>query len=248
MQGGGDFDLQGGRAYWQPASSDRPLQGLTLLVVEDSRLASEAVRLLCLRSGARIRRADCPRSAARHLRNYRPAAVIVDLGLPDGNGTQLIAQIAGGADGPAVLGMSGDPDAQGAAMAAGAGGFLAKPVENLALFQQVVLSALPAHMRWPGPRALPDDMLRPGPAGLREDLAHAAKLLDKGPDRREIDYITHFLAGVARISGDRGLEDAAARLQDGQDRAAGLEPISGLLRERLSAHLPECPARRPDQA
>lgn len=240
MQGDGDFDLQGGRAYWQPASPDRPLQGLTLLVVEDSRLASEAVRLLSLRSGARIRRADCLRSAARHLRNYRPAAVIVDLGLPDGNGTELIAQIAGSAEGPAVLGMSGDPDARAAAMAAGAGGFLAKPVESLALFQQTILSALPAHMRWTGPRALPDDVLRPGPAGLREDLAHAAKLLERGPDRREIDYITHFLAGVARICGDRGLEDAAARLQDGQTGAAGPGGISRLLRERLSD--------RPDRA
>ena len=148
MQGNGDFDLRGGRAHWQPPSPDRPLKGLTLLVVEDSRLASETVRLLSLRSGARIRRADCLRSAARHLRNYRPAAVIVDLGLPDGNGTDLIAQIAGTApDGPAVLGMSGDPDARGAAMAAGAGAFLAKPVQNLALFQHAILQALPAQMR-----------------------------------------------------------------------------------------------------
>ena len=33
----------------------RPMLGLTVLVIEDSRYACDAMRLLCLRSGARIR-------------------------------------------------------------------------------------------------------------------------------------------------------------------------------------------------
>ena len=51
----------------QSPTAERPLLGLTILVVEDSRFASEAMRLLCLASGARIRRADSLRSARRHL-------------------------------------------------------------------------------------------------------------------------------------------------------------------------------------
>ena len=73
--------------------SDRPSHGLTVLVVEESKYACAGIRLLSLRSGARIRRADCLRSARHHLQVYRPSAVIIDLGLPDSNGTELIEEI-----------------------------------------------------------------------------------------------------------------------------------------------------------
>ncbi|MGB0905001.1 MAG: response regulator, partial [Mangrovicoccus sp.] len=112
----------------QPTAA-RPLLGLTVLVVEDSRFASEAVRLLCLRSGARIRRADCLNSARRHLRTYRPAVVIVDLGLPDGSGEDLIQELAESSDPmELVLATSGDPDGRARAMAAGAMDFFEKPI------------------------------------------------------------------------------------------------------------------------
>ncbi len=124
------------RFYLPPGNPDRPLQGLTVLVVEDSRFASEAIRLLSIRSGARIRRADSLAAAHRHLAVYRPSVVIVDIGLPDGSGADLIAELARARPRvPAILGMSGDPEAEPAARAAGADAFLAKPVESLALFQ-----------------------------------------------------------------------------------------------------------------
>ncbi|HCX69603.1 MAG TPA: response regulator, partial [Rhodobiaceae bacterium] len=112
---------------------------------EDSRYACEAMRLLCLRSGARIRRADCIRSARRHLQVYRPSVVVVDLGLPDGNGADLIAELAAAeTEKSAVLATSGDDSLEAEAMAAGAQGFLSKPITSLAAFQQMVLAALPA--------------------------------------------------------------------------------------------------------
>jgi len=210
------------------------------LVVEDSRFASEAVRLLCLRSGARIRRADCLRTAARHLQIYRPAVVIVDLGLPDGNGTQLIARMAAMAPRvPVVLGMSGDPDNEATALAAGADGFLPKPIESLAVFQHAILSVLPPEARPTGLRLVSDEMVAPDRGALRDDLAHVAEVLSSSADTSDIDYIARFLAGVARSARDEPLEQAAAALardhSAGRALAADLARISGLVQDRLSA-------------
>lgn len=229
-----------GPAIWKAQLPDRPLSGLTVLVVEDSRFASEAIRLLCLRSGARIRRADCLLSAMRHLKCYRPNVVLVDMGLPDGSGTELIRQItAPGGQAPLILGISGDPDLRDEALAAGAAGFIAKPINNLAGFQQMILSALPAPVRQRGPRLLPDEIVTPDIAALRDDLSHAAEMLADAADDIAINYIAGFLSGVARSAQDIPLAEAAAALA--RDYAAGravatdLTRISGMVHERLAS-------------
>lgn len=129
----------------QAPNAGRPLLGMTILAVEDSLYASDALRLMCLHSGARIRRADCLRSARRHLRVYRPSVVVVDLGLPDGSGADLIADLTAATPRiPVILGTSGDDFAEDLSVAAGADGFLRKPITSLVRFQEVILSLLPA--------------------------------------------------------------------------------------------------------
>ena len=227
----------------QKPSAARPLTGLTVLVVEDSRFACEALRLMCLRSGARIRRADCLASARRHLQCYRPTVIIVDLGLPDGSGVDLIAELAAlHPRVPALLGTSGDGAAAVDAMAAGADGFLAKPYESLAAFQQAILAPLPSATRPIRPVAGCDDRVRPDPIAFRDDLCHIAAVLGTRPDDAMLGYVAQFLTGLARTAHDAPLEAAARALS--RDRLAGQRTAHPLLRinhmvqDRLAADAP----------
>ncbi|MCB2106038.1 MAG: response regulator [Rhodobacteraceae bacterium] len=214
-----------------------PLRGLTVLVVEDSRFASEALRLMCLHSGARVRRADCLRSAERHLSTYRPSVTIVDLVLPDGSGLDLIGRLDGRVPRlPVILATSGDPGMESAARDAGAQGFLAKPLDDLYTFQRTVIGALPGHAR-PGRFEVKATAIAPDPATLREDLAIAGRTLRTATPGPEADYVAQFLAGLGRSTADRDLEEAAASLRGlplGQ-AAERLEKLRGLVVARLRA-------------
>ena len=217
------------------ANAARPLLGLTLLLVEDSRFASEAIRLMCLRSGARFRRADCLSSAARHLQTYRPAVVIADLGLPDGSGLDLIRQLALVTPRiPAIIATSGDPSLAEAALAVGADAFLAKPLESLPAFQRTILGALPT-----GRADLPAEpgasSIQPDRLALRDDLVHAADMLERHPDAAGRRYLSRFLSGIALGAHDPALAAAAADLGRESAGDACVGRMTGLVRERLAA-------------
>lgn len=216
----------------------RPLLGLTVLVVEDSRFASEALRLLCLRSGARIRRADCLRSANRHLQVYRPAVAIIDIGLRDGCGAELISDLNTAQPRTnVIIGMSGDPDGEQKAMQAGADAFLPKPVTSLASFQELLLAHLPPERQPSGPREIPDETIIPDPIAYQDDLAHMADIINTAEDENTMDYVAQFLAGVARSAEDHAMLKAVDALA--QQRAAGkptgteMARLAGLVQQRL---------------
>jgi len=220
-------------------TTQRPLLGLTILLVEDSRFASEAMRQMCLASGARLRRADSLVAARRHLAAYCPSLAIVDLGLPDGDGQDLIAEMAADTTRRVpVLATSGDDGAAGRAHAAGAEGFLTKPVAGLGAFQAAVLALLPPEARPRGPRPVTGNTATPDPLTLREDLGHARDMLRDSADAESRRYAVDFLGGVARCAQDDDLAALATAARDAVDGAAALDRLDAALATRLESPQP----------
>lgn len=206
-----------------------PLQGVTVLAVEDSRYACEAMRLMCQRAGARLRRADTLRAARSHLRLYRPDVVVIDLGLPDGRGETLIRDLVmGTARAPVILGSSGNPAGRALALAAGADGFLDKPLESLAGFCAALGALLPD---LPSPVTV-EEVFHPDPLALRDDLARAAAVLASCRDPAHRRYLTGFVAGVASHAHDSALAHAAQ--EAGANPDLGLEGLRHLINRRLA--------------
>ncbi len=227
-------------AYNVPPSptAQRPLLGLTILVVEDSRYASEALRLMCLHSGARIRRADSLTAARRHLAIYSPSAALIDMGLPDGSGAELIAEMADMTPRvPTILGTSADNFAESIAIAAGADGFLLKPHDSLAAFQETVLAHLPADRQPGAPRPVNQAEIQADQLSMRDDLAHAAEMLRRGANTDMKSYAAQFLGGIAQQSHDETLALAAQRLGANLVDEAHINRLCSLLDERTE-HAP----------
>lgn len=219
-------------------TADRPLLGQTILVVEDSRHAGETVRLMCLRGGARVRRADSLRAAERHLAVFNPTVAIVDVGLPDGSGIGLIRRlraVSGAA--PAIIATSGDPELAGAALGAGADAFLPKPYGSVGAFHAAVLAHLPRDRRPAGPRIVSNETVRPDGAALRDDLTLIADLLERERDRASVAYALSFARGVALATADGDLQAAVTRCADALGEGAALPDtaaVSALVRDRLT--------------
>ena len=213
-----------------------PMRGITILAVEDSRFASEALRLLCQRSGARLRRAETLAAAQAHLKLYRPDIVIIDLGLPDGRGEALIRELQLRSPRPrAVLGTSGDPQGRQIALAAGADGYLEKPLESLLAFQQMLIRHLPEVADdLTGDLAGEEMVVAPDRLALHDDLVRAAAVLAAAPDRSHRRYVADFLTGVARHAHDPALAAAA----DGAGEAPAettLAVLRAMIERRLAA-------------
>lgn len=206
-----------------PGSGRLPLQGLSLLVVDDSRFTCDALRLILHRAGARLRRAESLEIARLHLAFRRPDLAIVDLGLPDGRGEDLIAELS--AEGFPVLGLSGDPDGREVALDAGAAGFIEKPLGSAAglvrLIRQLVTGAGPVE-KGEDPPAPAGDLL-----ALRDDLTRAASLITTTGDPA---YAKAFLRSLARAAGDTALEAAVQETETAFDRAR----LARMIDERLA--------------
>lgn len=228
------------RRGWIPG---RPLLGVTLLLVEDSRFASEGVRLLCQRLGIRIRRADTLAAARRHLQTYLPTVILIDLGLPDGAGGSLIAELANATPRiPAILATSGDDGAEARALADGADGFLAKPVLSLSSFQAAITAHLPDAPQHVEVRTDGLEFVEPDTFALRDDIMHAADILALAEEDQAVRYVIQFIGGVARASRDmplqRAVESLDAQRATGRAIAGSRSQLATMLDARIAAAAP----------
>lgn len=209
-------------AEWiRPKSTiQRPLLGITILLVEDSRYCSEAMRLLSIRSGARLRRADSIKAARRHLRIYQPDVALIDLGLPDGSGVEVIKEIACGRfPMTSIVATSGDAGEamHDEAMKAGASYFMEKPISDLASFQQTILASLPLELKPKKftPR-LAGAAVKPDTQALKDDLDHIGQLLEDCFERNDADllsYTAQFLTSLGRDAGSLQIVQVAQKLE-----------------------------------
>ena len=233
------------RANKSGSNANKPLSGLNILLLEDSRYFAESIRLMSVHSGARLRRAVSLETAHRHLKGYFPDVVLVDLGLPDGSGIDLIRELAHRPhDAPATIAISGTDDgaARSAALEAGAKCFLAKPLKDVASFQQVILSVVPKAEGQPRfkPR-LAGEEVAPNENLLIDDLNQAGVHLHEAveaKDKKEIIYCAQFLRSVSSASQDLKMQDAAtdlsARVLGGDKWQNAYDLVQSLIHERTT--------------
>ena len=72
---------------------DYPLQGLTLLVVDDDPDAVSALRIILSDQGAHVLSAQSAQEAVNVLSNIHPDVLISDIGMPDRDGYELVRQV-----------------------------------------------------------------------------------------------------------------------------------------------------------
>ncbi len=221
----------------------RPLLGVTLLMIEDSRYFSDAIRLMAIRSGARLRRADSITAARKHIKIYKPDVILLDIGLPDGSGLDIMQEFDDHIHDVPVIAMSGEDTMREQALALGAKKFMMKPFFDLAQFQQAILSVLPKEL---APKVfrpvVVGQTIEPDLASLTDDLLQIRQILFEtieSLDARRAGYCAQFLSSVAQTAGDKRLCEEAnqlsGKLSDKGDWVATCKTIVEKIETRLHA-------------
>jgi|SRR5579883_1972545 len=111
------------------------LDGERVLIVEDGEDAAAALTALLRLKGFNARAVLTGTGAVAAAKTTRPQVVLLDLGLPDTDGHDVLCRLRELPDPPAVVVVSGhaDPKRQQAAIEAGAAGYLVKPADPDAL-------------------------------------------------------------------------------------------------------------------
>ena len=125
------------------AGGDLKLRGLRVLIVDDEADARELLEVILLQFGAEIKVATSARQALEMLEDWKPDAMVSDVGMPDEDGYSLIQQVRmleperGGLTPAIALTGYGGPDDRLQLLAAGYQVHLSKPVELMQLVDSI---------------------------------------------------------------------------------------------------------------
>jgi len=170
--------------------------GAWLLVVEDEEPARRLLRAYLARRGYRVDEAASAREALRAWEAHRPDLVLLDLGLPDLDGVEVIRRIRRDAVTPIiVLSARGEERDKVAGLEAGADDYLSKPFSIGELEARIH-----AVLRRLGPDVGPDGRLRLGPIELdpvRRSVTVAGDPVHFSP--REYELLKVLLSNQGRL-------------------------------------------------
>ncbi|WP_345569720.1 response regulator transcription factor [Nonomuraea rosea] len=185
-----------------------------VLVVEDDEFVRSAIIHELSARGHAVRSAGCALDALREISQRPPDAVVLDLGLPDLDGSEALRMVRGISDVPVIVATARDDESEIVRLLrAGADDYLVKP------FSGDHLSArLDAVLRRARSASAPET-LQVG--GLVVDVGRRAAQLDGGPlslTRREFDLLAYLAARAGRVVGRQELLTEVWRLAYGDDQ------------------------------
>jgi two-component system KDP operon response regulator KdpE len=212
------------------------MSGPSLLIVEDEEPARHALAEYLERRGYEVHQADTAQEAIRQWDAHRADAVLLDLGLPDLDGVDVIRRIRREAVTPIIiLSARGDERDKIDGLEAGADDYLAKPfaLDELNARIRAVLR------RAGGPNADSAGCLRLGPIELdavRHEVLVGGALVRLTP--REFELLKVMLSNQGRVLTRARLLRAVWGLAYA-DESSYLHVYVNRLRRKLSAALPE---------
>jgi CheY-like chemotaxis protein len=111
----------------------------TILLVEDNDTIRDAFSILLEDSGYRVVQAADGAAALRSVEADPPHLILLDLGLPDVEGLELVRLLASRADAAPIVALTGRAlqTDQAACLAAGCSGYVTKPVNTEALLRLI---------------------------------------------------------------------------------------------------------------
>ncbi|MEV5894178.1 response regulator transcription factor [Nonomuraea fuscirosea] len=186
----------------------------TVLVVEDDEFVRSAMIHELGRRQHVVRSAGCALDALREISQTPPDAVILDLGLPDLDGSEALRMVRGISDVPVIVATARDDESEIVRLLrAGADDYLVKPFsgDHLSARLDAVLRRARSA---PEPRTLQV-------GGLVVDVDRRAAALDGGPlalTRREFDLLAYLAARADRVVTRKELLAEVWQLTYGDDQ------------------------------